>query len=57
MPIEAIILIGQLTLKYGPALALKFSELFGKKEVTPDDWKAVFATADKSYESYTGPKG
>jgi hypothetical protein len=51
-----IALVAQLALKYGPPLALKFAELFEKKTVTLDDWKAVFALADKSYESYVAPK-
>lgn len=51
-----IALIGELALKYGPPLALKFAELFEKKDVTLADFNAVFALADKSYASYVAPK-
>lgn len=49
---DQIFLIAQLLLKYGPPLAQAVAELFGKKDVTADDWKPIFALAATPYDQY-----
>ena len=56
MSMETIIIIGQALIKYGPEVARQITVLFGKKEVTLEDWEAVFKTAEKSYDDYVKPK-
>jgi hypothetical protein len=46
LAVEAIVI---LTAKYGPLLAQQFVTLLHKKDVTLDDWNALFAQV-KSYE-------
>lgn len=43
------LLIIELLLRYGPALAREVAALFGKKEITLDDWNRVFDMADEPY--------
>ncbi len=49
---ELAIIIAQLLLKYGPAVAQSIVEIFHKEAITKEDWDRVFALASKSYDSY-----
>jgi hypothetical protein len=53
---EIILLIGNILLKYGPAVARQIKALFEKDDPTVEDWEAVFALAEKSYDDYVGPR-
>ena len=50
---EAAIIIGMALVKYGPMLAKSLYEIFSTKEPSKEQWDAVFALAEKSYEDYT----
>ncbi len=49
---EIAILIAQMLVKYGPAVAREVKLLLQKKDPTLEDWEKVFALAEKPYEAY-----
>jgi hypothetical protein len=52
---DIILLIGNILLKYGPAVARAVKALFEKADPTSADWEAVFALSEKPYEDYINP--
>lgn len=50
MPTSIIIL--ELLLKYGPAVAAAAREIIKIKDPTDEDWRKLFAVAETSYDSY-----
>lgn len=46
------LLIAELCLKYGPALARSFQEIFTKQNPTQEDWDKVWATSEIPFESF-----
>jgi hypothetical protein len=52
----AVILIGELLVKYGPTVAREFCKLLKVENPTEEQWDAVFALAEKSYADYVAPK-
>lgn len=51
----AIILIGEILLKYGPIVAQQWQKIFSKEKPTDADWEAIWALTYKSYDQYVAP--
>ena len=49
-------LILGILVKYGPDAARAVVKLLGKKDITLEEWEAVFIIAEKSYAEYVKPK-
>lgn len=52
MSVDMIIVIAQALVKYGPAVARSIRDIFTKANPTIEDWEAVFALSEKSYDDY-----
>ena len=50
MPTALLIL--ELLLRYGPAVAEAAQQIISKNDPTPDDWQKLFAIASKPYDKY-----
>jgi hypothetical protein len=52
MPVELMLLAGQILLKYGPAAGRAAVKLFGKEDVKPEDFDELFDIAERDYAGY-----
>lgn len=43
--------------KYAPGMVESIREVISKKDPTEEDWNALFAKADKTYDQYIEGKG
>ena len=52
---QLAIILGTALVKYGPDVARAVAGLFQKNDPTWEEWEAVFALAEKSYDDYVRP--